>query len=168
MVCRALRAKGYEMWSNFKYIHSRGNLYISIMSGGHLAVNGMRFSTFAAAFWPLPQHRWIFTLEMLWRRRMAHPGWDKQPQLEQEGSVWVTNVHAFHSRTNLTPSERGLVCLLPLSRAPTFISSLRAEQSGLHEKSDTYDVLSGDTFALFSFLFAITLIAFTYVWKTLS
>lgn len=36
------------------------------------------------------------------------------------------------------------------------------------EKRDTYDVFSGDMFALFSFLFAITLITFTYVFWLLA
>lgn len=41
-----------------------------------------------------------------------------------------------------------------------FNSSLRPRLR--REKRDTSDVCGADTFALFSFLFAITLIAFTY------
>lgn len=89
-------------------------------------------------------------------RRESHQEQDAASELES---------YEITGDRNLSPSESGWKRYFSPSATPIirFIPPcLVSLKSFHHEKRDTSDVLSCDTFALFSFLFAITLIAFTY------
>lgn len=181
---KRLRAR---VWNVIKFqIHSQSWQFVHLHQscGGRVTINGMRFDTWrcrvflasssANARLPPPLHpqRSDSNSEREIRRSDEKVDGRKTNQSSTSAEWDMKSSREVGGRFN-PMRRRGLlaatvvfisICNIhhQLLDARTSLLGLLSLKTFHHEKWDTYDVLSSDTFALFSFLFAITLIAFTY------